>query len=294
MKNPFIRVPGIKVKAGEALSDHTSFRIGGEARYFVSVNSKRALRRVLEIIRRERIPYFLIGAGTNILAPDSGFRGAVLKLSGWFKRMAQDKGSFRCGSGVMIRDFVEEATRTGYGGAEFLAGIPGTIGGAVKGNAGAYGHAIAELIDIVFLMDEYGVERDRARAEISFTYRNSDIDSSHVITAVDLRLSKEKRKVIQSMINRNLNLRQERQPTGYSAGSYFKNPPGHAAGELIEMCGLKGMSIGDAEVSRKHGNYIINKGHARAADVIELAERIKKVVLMQTGIELEEEVRLLS
>lgn len=294
MKNPFTRVPGIKVKAREPLSDHTSFRIGGEARYFVVVNSKRALRRVLEIIRRERIPYFLIGAGTNILVSDSGFSGVVLKLSGWFKRMAQDKSSFRCGSAVMIRDLLEVATRTGYGGAEFLAGIPGTIGGAIRGNAGAFGHAIAELTNIVFLMDEYGVERGRARAEISFVYRNSDIDRSHIITAVELRLSKEKSKVIQSMIDRNLNLRLERQPAGYSAGSYFKNPPGHAAGELIEMCGLKGMSIGDAEVSRKHGNYIINRGHARAADVIELAEKIKRVVSMQTGIELEEEVQLLS
>jgi len=294
MKDPFTDVTGIKVKMAEKLSMHTSFRIGGKARYFVSVNSKRALRRVLEIIRKRRMPHFLIGAGTNILVSDSGFAGVVLNLSGGFKRMIRDDDTFRCGSGVLIKDFLEEATRVGYGGAEFLAGIPGTLGGAVKGNAGAFGHSIADIVDAVFLMDEHGVQTVRARADILFTYRNSDIGNGYIITGMDLRLNKGKRHAIQSRIDKNLRIRHRRQPTGYSAGSFFKNPPGHAAGELIEICGLKGTSVGDAEVSRKHGNYIINRGSARAVDVIELVRKIRKIVRMQTGIELEEEVRLLS
>lgn len=294
MKNPFTNVTGVKVKVGESLSKHTSFHIGGEARYFISVNSTRALRAVLEILRKHRMPRFVIGAGTNILVADSGFDGAVLKLSGAFRRMARDRGRFHCGGGVLMEDFLEEATRVGYGGAEFLAGIPGTLGGAVRGNAGAFGHTIAELIDAVFLMDEHGVETVRTSADIRFTYRCSDISNGYVISAVDLHLNRDNRHAIQSRITKNLDLRRRRQPTGYSAGSFFKNPPGRAAGELIEMCGLKGASVGDAEVSSKHGNYIINKGHARAADVKELAEKIKRVVRAKTGIELEEEVRLLD
>jgi UDP-N-acetylmuramate dehydrogenase len=294
VKDPFTGVTGLRVRMAERLSRHTSFRIGGEAHYFVSVNSKRSLRRVLEIINKRQMPYFLIGAGTNILVSDSGFTGVVLKLSGGFKKITRENDMFHCCSGVLVKDFLEEATRVGYGGAEFLAGIPGTMGGAVKGNAGAFGRSIADIVDAVFLMDEHGVQTVRARGEMLFTYRNSDIKNGNIITRVDIRLNKGKRYAIQSRIDKNLRIRQRRQPTGYSAGSFFKNPPGHAAGELIEMCGLKGTSVGDAEFSRKHGNYIINRGRARSVDVVELAGIIKKIVRMQTGIELEEEVRLLS
>ncbi len=294
MNHPFESVSGVRVREGESLSKHTSFRIGGEARYFIYVDSKRALRKILEISRRDRIRYFPIGAGTNVLVADSGYDGAVLKLSGAFKRIHREESVFRCGSGVLIEHFLKEATKAGYGDGEFLAGIPGTLGGAVKGNAGAFGHAIGELVDAVHLMDKHGHEIVHAKSEITFIYRSTDIDHSRIITAVDLRLRKGNRRIIRSKIRRNLSIRRVRQPIGYSAGSYFKNPPGRAAGELIDICGLKGMSIGDAQVSRKHGNYIINRGHARAADVVELAGRVKKAVREKTGVALEEEVRLLS
>ncbi|UCF70316.1 MAG: UDP-N-acetylmuramate dehydrogenase [candidate division WOR-3 bacterium] len=294
MKHPFERVRGVRVREGESLSKHTSFRIGGDARYFIYIDSRRALRRILEISRRDRIRYFPIGAGTNVLVADAGYDGAVLKLSGVFKRLRRKESVFWCGSGVLIEHFLREATKAGYGGGEFLAGIPGTLGGAVKGNAGAFGHAIGELVVAVHLMDEHGLELVRAKSEIMFTYRSTDIDHSRIITAVHLRLKKKNRRIIRSKIERNLSIRRVRQPVGYSAGSFFKNPPGRAAGELIDTCGLKGMSVGDAEVSRKHGNYIINRGHARAADVVELAERVRKAVRKQTGVALEEEVRLLS
>ncbi|UCD18885.1 MAG: UDP-N-acetylmuramate dehydrogenase [candidate division WOR-3 bacterium] len=294
MKHPFERIRGIRVRECESLSKYTSLRVGGEARYFIYVDSKRALSRILEISRRDRIRYVPIGAGTNVLVADSGYDGAVLKLSGAFKRIRRKESLFRCGGGVLIERFLREATKAGYGGGEFLAGIPGTLGGAVKGNAGAFGHAVGELVVDVHLMDEHGLELVRTESEIVFTYRSTDIDHSSIITAVNLRLRKESRKVIRSKIERNLSIRRVRQPIGYSAGSFFKNPPGRAAGELIDICGLKGMSVGDAEVSRKHGNYIMNRGHARAADVLELAERIKKVVRERTGVALEEEVRLLS
>ncbi len=294
MTTMYGNIRGVRVKPNEELRRHTSFRIGGRARYFVFVDSKRALRSVLAATLAQNMPYFVIGSGTNILAADAGFPGTVMKLSGGFRRIVRDSDRFRCGAGVLIDRFLSSATAQGYAGAEFLAGIPGTLGGAVKGNAGAFGHAIGELVTAVRLMDARGAETVLPGADIRFTYRHSDIGDAFVITGVDLRLKKDDRHSIQQRINEYLRIRRQKQPSGYSAGSFFKNPPGHAAGELIEICGLKGMGVGDAEISRKHGNYIMNKGRARAADVMALAERVRRVVLSRTGIELEQEVRLLS
>ena len=288
------RVPGVKVRMNEALSAHTSFHIGGPARCFLDVRSKRALAAVLRVLAAEHTPYYIIGAGTNLLVADAGLPGAVIRLAGGFKRMSRRANIFRCGAGVMLKDLLETAAGSGYGGVEFLAGIPGTVGGAVKGNAGAFGHAIAEVVDRVVLMDENGAETVRLRSEIAFAYRRSDIKNGHIVTTACIRLERGERRMIRRRIEENLVYRRRRQPDGYSAGSFFKNPAGRAAGELIDMCGLKGTSVGDAEVSRKHGNYIMNKGHARAADVLALAKKVRQAVRRQTGIELEIEVRLLK
>lgn len=294
MKNPFSLVSNIKVIADEPLAEHTSFHVGGRARFFVSVYSKQALKTVLQIIGEEAVPFFVIGAGTNILFPDAGFPGVVLKLGGVFKRIGHRNGLFRCGGAVLIRDFLNESLRMGYGGAEFLAGIPGTIGGAVKGNAGAFGNSIGDIIDGVTLINQRGAEVVLTRKELGLSYRGSNIENGFVAIAVDMILRKEERRRVRSIIEKNLRQRRKKQPFGYSAGSFFKNPPGHAAGELIERCGLKGFSIGGAVVSEKHANYIINRGRAQAADVIALALHVKKIVFEKTGIRLEEEVRLLN
>jgi UDP-N-acetylmuramate dehydrogenase len=294
MKNPFRRVSSIKVTTGEPLADHTSFRIGGRARFFVCVYTKTALTKVLQIIREHRLPYFIIGAGTNILVADSGFPGVVLKLGGVFKRIAWRDGLVRCGGGVLIGDLLNESFDRGYGGGEFLAGIPGTVGGAVKGNAGAFGNSIADMTVSAAVLDGNGKEVALSRPELGFSYRSSNIKNGWMVITADLVMIRDNRRSIKKRIDENLKRRMERHPVGYSAGSFFKNPPGHAAGKLIEMCGLKGISVGGAVVSEKHANYIINKGGARAADVIALAGHIKKTVLKKTGIRLEEEVRLLG
>ncbi len=294
MTNPFSRISCVKVAVYEPLASHTSFHIGGKARFFVSVYSSGALSKVLRIIREQDLPYFLIGAGTNILVADSGFPGVVLKLGGVFKRIAHRDSVLCCGGAVLVNDFLNESLNLGYGGAEFLAGIPGTMGGAVKGNAGAFGNSMADITDSAVVVDENGEKNVLSRAELGLAYRQSNVENGSVITSVNLMMKKANRRSIQKKIARNLNLRKVRHPAGYSAGSFFKNPPGHAAGKLIEMCGLKGASVGGAVVSEKHGNYIINSGKARAADVIALAEYIKKTVRKKTGVQLEEEVRLLG
>jgi len=291
--NPFQGLAGIKVIMGERLAEHTSFHIGGPAQYFVQVYSRDGLRAVLRKIKANRMRYFIIGAGTNLLVMDRGYRGVVLKLDGIFKSLALYGAECRCGAGLLIKDFMDEVIRAGYRGAEFMAGIPGTLGGAVKGNAGAFGNSISDILERIIIMDENGMERVRTRAEIEFSYRKSDIDNHEIIIGVNLLLNKGKPRTVLAMVQRNLRVRKRKHPKGYSAGSFFKNPPGHAAGKLIEECGLKGLTVGSAEVSQKHGNYIINRGEARAADVMALEREIRKKVRAKTGIDLEREVQLL-
>jgi len=293
VKNPFSNIAGIKVIMEERLAKHTSFNIGGAAQYFVYVYSKKALKEVLKVIMRRHMRYFIIGAGTNLLVSDQGFRGVVLKLGGTFKRMSLRNGRCCCGGGLLIKDFLSRTVKKGYGGAEFLAGIPGTLGGAIKGNAGAFGNSISDITERVFLMDQYGIEKTRTKIEAGFSYRKSRIKKWEFVTAANLILKKQKQKSILLKLNRNLRSRQRKHPKGFSAGSFFKNPPCCAAGKLIEDCGLKGQSVGDAVVSEKHGNYIVNRGNARAVDVLALAAQIRKTVRAKAGINLKQEVILL-
>ena len=194
----------------------------------------------------------------------------------------------------MINDLVQKAAASGYGGCDFMAGIPGTMGGAVKGNAGAFGRSISEIIERVAIMDQYGVERLKTRTELGFSYRNSRIKDGDIITSVVLSLKKQARKKIMDKIHHNLKIRETKHPRGFSAGSFFKNPPGKAAGRLIEECGLKGLSVGEAEISRKHANYVVNRGQARAADVITLSKIVRRVVYEKSGVRLRQEVQLLK
>lgn len=294
MINPFRSIAGIEVLVNEPLSKHTSFHIGGKTKYFVKVYSHRALKKVISTIKKQRIEYYVIGGGTNVLVSDEGFPGAIIKLYGIFRTMKRTGDIAHCGSGLLVEHFLQEAKALGYGGAEFLAGIPGTIGGAIKGNAGAFGKSMADIVvGITVLTDQCVVSRF-SNKEIEFGYRQTEIRDGVLILSAELKLIHRKQRDIASDIRNNLAYRRQRQPTGYSAGSYFKNIKPYATGKLIEDCGLRGLSVGDAEISRKHGNFIINRGHAKASDVLKLANIIKKRVKNTKGILLKEEVRLLK
>lgn len=290
----FSKIKGIRIAQHEPLSKHTSFRIGGKARYFIRVYSLRALKEVLHIIKKKQMKYFIIGAGTNLLVNDRGFPGVVIKLNGIFKKTERNRDIFSCGGGVLIETFLMETSALGYGGAEFLAGIPGTIGGGIKGNAGAFGKSFSDIIERVTIVNKRMRKEDLNCTEIGFGYRSSMLKNGVIIISALIRLQKRRRKDIVDVMRRNLRYRIERQPFGYSAGSFFKNPPRCAAGKLIEECGLKGLRIGDAEVSRRHGNYIINRGKAQASDVLRLVNIIKKTVKAKTGVALETEVKILK
>jgi UDP-N-acetylmuramate dehydrogenase len=294
MRSPFGKIAGIRTVQNEPLSRHTSLRIGGNARFFIRVYSRRALLRVLHIIKKKRMKYFVIGAGSNLLVTDRGFPGVVLRLDGIFKRVESRGNIFSCGGGSLIETFLKKTGTLGYGGAEFLVGIPGTIGGGIRGNAGAFGKSFADITERVTIVDKGIREEDKDCGEIGFGYRSSKLKNGEIIISANIRLRKKRRKDIVALMRTNLRHRLERQPLGYSAGSFFKNPPCCPAGELIEACCLKGLRIGAAEVSMKHGNYIINRGGAHASDVLRLVSIIKKTVKKKTGVSLETEVRILK
>jgi len=294
VKTPFDKISGIKVLKNERLSKYTSLHIGGNADYFIKIYSKKALKKVLHIIKKRRMKYIVIGAGTNLLVSDKGFRGVVIKLYGSFKEMNKRGGCFYCGGGVLVDTFLEKVRKVGYGGAEFLVGIPGTIGGGIKGNAGAFGRSFADVTEKITIINEKIQEEKLENEKIGFAYRRSRIKNGSIIISANIRLTRKKKKEINAAMKRNLARRWQRQPTGYSAGSFFKNPPGCSAGGLIAECGLRGERIGDAEVSRKHGNFIVNRGQATALDVVQLVRKVKKIVREKTGILLKEEVKILK
>jgi UDP-N-acetylmuramate dehydrogenase len=293
MTGPFLNMTGVRVMKDEPLARHTSLRVGGRARYFVRVHSRRALRNVLHVIAERSMKYVVIGAGTNVLCGDDGFPGAVLQLAGIFKRIVRDADIFHCGAGVRIERFLEVTSDLGFGGSEFLAGIPGTIGGGIKGNAGAFGRSFADITQQVTILDKHGIERHLDQPAIKFGYRSTDIGNSNIIISAAVRLQKGRRRNIRKLINDNITYRWQHQPRGYSAGSFFKNPVPRAAGRLIEECGLKGLRVGNAEVSTKHANFIINRGCASASDILRLARKIQNVVMKKKGIRLQMEVKLL-
>lgn len=294
MIDPFKTLAGIRVYFEEPMARHTTFHVGGNARYFIKVFSLRALKSVLDIAKRRRMSHYVIGAGSNILVSDKGYRGVIIKLYGIFRTIKKNDGIFSCGSGLWIDSLLKKARVYSYGGAEFLAGIPGTIGGAIRGNAGAFGMSMADIVNGITMLTEQGIIRELDNREIGFAYRNTNITNGNIILSAQIKLKRCRRKDITARIRRNLEYRNKIQPKGFSAGSYFKNIKPYVAGKLIDGCGLKGLRVGDAEVSSKHANFIINRGKARASDVLELAELIKEKVKEKKGIMLQEEVKLLK
>ncbi|MCK4251038.1 UDP-N-acetylmuramate dehydrogenase [candidate division WOR-3 bacterium] len=294
MKDPFKGMMGIKILKDEPLSKHTSFHIGGDAKFFIRVCSIKALKKVLQIAMKNKMRYFVIGSGTNLLVSDKGFPDVVIKLNGIFTKIKRERDLFCCGGGVLIDRLLMKAGRLAYGGAEFLAGIPGTVGGGIKGNAGAFGRSFAEIVDKITIINHRIMEQDLYNNDIGFAYRSSKLKNGTIIISAKIRFTRGRQKDIMAIIKRNLKYRRQRQPAGYSAGSFFKNPLPYSAGKLIEECGLKGLRVGDAEVSMKHANFIINRGKARTSDVIKLAKRIQKIVRNKKGILLKQEVKTLS
>lgn len=285
---------GIQYKTDEPMRLHTTFKIGGGADRYISIRSSAALQKVLSVLQKENIPYFVLGNGSNLLVPDEGLRGAVLVLEGEFKQITlQQNGSILCGSGASLTAVCAFARSNALTGLEFAWGIPGTLGGALYMNAGAYGGEMKQITGRVFYVNEDGTPGVLSGEELDFGYRHSAfMNTKKIIVKAELQLESGAEAEISAKMDDLMQRRKSKQPVELpSAGSVFKRPEGYFAGALVEQCGLKGCAVGGACVSEKHAGFIVNKGGATCADVENLIEHIQNTVLKETGVMLEPEVR---
>jgi len=278
------------------LDEHTSFKIGGKADLFVCPNNLMELLNVLEILKENDVPYFLLGAGSNLLISDKGIRGAVIKLGDGFDYAHAKDDYILAGAKVSLASLAACAKGAELTGLEFASGIPGSLGGALFMNAGAYGGEMKDVVTEVSYIDADGTVKTISCSECDFGYRKSIFSSGDkIIISAKFTLKKGNKEEI-SKTMRELNAkRKEKQPLEYpSAGSTFKRPEGHFAGSLIEQAGLKGYSVGGAQVSEKHAGFVINTGGAKAADVCELIRHVQKTVFEKFNVRLEPEVKIIG
>lgn len=283
-----------QVLADAPLARYTSFRIGGPATLLVSPSDPEDLKRALAFAASEGLAVHLLGGGSNTLVRDGGFRGMAIFLNA-FQILERRRDGVAAGAGVRVSRLLAFCCRHGLAGLEILSGVPGTVGGAVWGNAGAWGGATADALASVEIVTAAGEERTLSRQEIPFRYRASGLPAGSVITQAVFALAPDDPTAIRRRISGYLVRRNASQPVEFrSAGSIFKNPPGDYAGRLVEQTGLKGSRIGNAMISTKHGNYIVNLGGARAADVLALVALARERVRDATRIDLELEVKIVG
>ena len=285
------------VYPGEPLSRHTTYRIGGPARFYVQAGSVRALTRLVEACEQTDVPWVVIGRGSNLLVADEGYPGVAVSLGRDFRtsRFDADANRFCAGAGVLLSSVVQDAFHRSLAGLEFAVGTPGTIGGALRMNAGSRDEWLgARVASVTTYAPETGLVR-RAGAEIAWGYRTSSFAPHDVLVECELAVEPADPFFIRGKMEASLARRKKTQPlTEPSCGSVFKTPEGASAGALIEQAGLKGARHGGAQVSEVHANFIVNTGGATAADVCALIELIRTKVLEAHGVELSPEVRFLG
>lgn len=289
---------GCEILKDEPMKRHTTFRIGGPADRFFAVKTREQLQRLLPALKLSGVPYMILGKGSNLLVSDKGIRGAVLALTGEFQKLEllEDGEGIVCGAGVKLADLCKFARDNGLAGMEFAYGIPGSLGGAVFMNAGAYGGEMAQVVRKAQHMTEDGNMGFFGKDELDFSYRHSAYEGKDfVILNATLRLTQGDKEEIGRKMEELMEKRRQKQPYDMaSAGSTFKRPKDAFAAALIEECGLKGKQEGGAVVSPKHAGFIVNQGDATSKDVCRLIETVKETVKTQKGIELECEVKLVG
>ncbi len=287
---------GCSVLLEEPLAAHTSFKVGGAADAIVSVNCIASLQALLSFLHGKQVPYTILGRGSNVIASDTGYRGVVLLFGADFSDIRQDGTSLLCDAGASLKSVCRAAQRAGLTGLEFAYGIPGTIGGALYMNAGAYGGEMADVVQSAEYVDPEGMCSYVLRDEMQLFYRHSNfMGTRNIIVRVRLNLKPDDPAAIQQRMDETLAKRIAKQPLEYpSAGSTFKRPQGDYASRLVEICGLKGMSVGGAQVSKKHSGFVINTGGATCADILGLCAKVQEIVKEKTGFQLELEPVLLG
>ncbi len=278
-----------------SLKEHTTFKIGGKCRALININSIDAVIQLTAFLKKNSIDYKVIGRGSNIIVSDKGYDGVILLIENSFADIKIDGKKVVCQSGAMLASVCLEAQKSGLSGMENLYGIPGTAGGALYMNAGAYGTEMSDVIESAeYIIDGeiYSIKKE----DMNLSYRNSVFSENNgIIVSMTFRLSYGNPEEIKKAMRECMEKRSSKQPLEYpSAGSTFKRPAGSYASLLIDQCGLKGLSCGDAEVSTKHCGFVINKGNATCSDVIELCKKVKDIVRDKTGYVLELEPVILG
>jgi UDP-N-acetylmuramate dehydrogenase len=286
---------GARVRASMPLAELTSFRIGGPADLFVAVEDETELMHAKAAAYRAGVPCFCLGAGTNLLVSDRGMRGLVVRLGDGFAKIKIDDAKVVAGAAAPFGTLVQEVVDRGLAGLEFGEGIPGTVGGGLVMNAGAFGGEIAKVVTLVHGVTESGEALALSKDDVKFAYRRTELPAHFIITRVDFELARGDRAHLTARVAELHAKRASRQPRGVpNAGSIFKNPPGNFAGKLLEGAGLKGTRLGGAAFSDQHANFIVNLGGAQAAEVRALIDMARNKVKEQSGVWLEPEVRLVG
>jgi UDP-N-acetylenolpyruvoylglucosamine reductase len=283
------------IRRDEPLAKRTTLRVGGPADYYIEPANENDLASVLKFCGEYEMPFFMLGRGSNLLVRDGGFRGVVICLSQpVFSQIEITGEKMRCGAGVKLKNVAVEARRNGLSGVEFLEGIPGSVGGALRMNAGAMGSQTFDAVEGVRLMDLEGNIREWSPQEMGVTYRSCAILKNHTALGAIFKCKASTREEIEKRMKSFSEKRWESQPAAPSAGCIFKNPAAVPAGKLVDELGLKGTRVGGAVVSAEHGNFIINDGKATARNVLELIEILKAKAKAARGIELQTEVEIIG
>jgi len=278
----------------EPLSNHTTLRLGGSADFFVRIKKHEELKNLMAFIREKNIPFFVIGGGSNLLFTDDGFRGIVLKLAGEFEEIQIVGNTVSVGAAAKLGTVIKMAAEQSLKGFEHLIGIPGTVGGAVFGNAGLENSWIGSFVETIEAVDFTGKEVKYDKSEIEFSYRKSSLQNCVITKAVFILKNGNKNDILKT-VSADIEKRIFTQPLGTkNAGCVFKNPEGQNAGYLIDILGLKGLSVGGIKVSEIHANFLINTGNGTASEMLQLIEIIKEKVRERFKIELQTEVKIIK
>lgn len=286
-----------EIKYDEPMKNHTTFKIGGNADIFIDTDKKK-LPCVMKCIKEHSIPYFILGNGSDLLVSDKGIRGAVINMKSIDSVVVDvDKESLIVDSGISLNKVSSYAKNASLSGMEYFSGIPGTVGGAIYMNAGAYGSEMKDIVESVTYLDSDFNEKTIEKEKLDFSYRHSFFSEhpSYIILHANIKLQKKDYDKISSLQKELEDRRKEKQPLNVaSAGSTFKRPKDHFAGKLIQEAGLLGYSVGDAKVSEKHAGFCVNTGSATFSDMIKLIEHIISEVEKKSGVKLEPEVKIIG
>ncbi len=284
------------VLCDEPMCKHTTFRVGGPADYFVMPKNIEEIQKIVAFCKASKMPYYVVGNGSNLLVSDAGYRGVVIQIYKSMSEILVEGTSIKVQAGALLSKIGAVALEAGLGGFEFAAGIPGTVGGAVVMNAGAYGGEMKDILKCATVLTPEGNILTLYKEELELGYRTSIVaKKEYVVLEAEFELKVDEREAIRAKMDELKVQRVTKQPLEYpSAGSTFKRPEGYFAGKLIQDAGLRGFQVGGAQVSEKHCGFVINAGDATAADILELMKQVSDKVMQEFGVALEPEVKMLG